>query len=153
MWGDQDPSKVHIGKQLMTELDRYVPQSMIPLYSPQGILFIISHYVQLLTIYVDWKQRISEMHATLKGRSMEEAKAIYPSLLPTYYILMTNYTYMQHVMKWPLYGSTLFTAKANAGIYGNNTDLYIDINQEGIYVLARKYVFLLCNVISTNRLV
>lgn len=55
-------------------------------------------------------------------------------------VLIIN-TYMQHVMKWPLYGSTIFTAKsAVAGSYSNNTDLCIAINQEGVYVLARRYI-------------
>lgn len=51
---------------------------------------------------------------------------------------------MQHVMKWPLYGSTIFTAKAAvAGSYGNNNDLCIAVNQEGVYILARRYAITL----------
>jgi hypothetical protein len=46
---------------------------------------------------------------------------------------------MQHTMKWPLYGSTIFAAKCLPGSYGNNSDLCIAVNQEGIYVLARRY--------------
>ena len=54
---------------------------------------------------------------------------------------LTSLSYMQHVMKWPLYGSTLFTAKpANANAYGVHTDLCIAVNQEGVYVLARRYI-------------
>ena len=90
------------------------------------------------------------MHATLKGRSAEEAKALYPKnkrhekkkeKRALCQIWLTSLSYMQHVMKWPLYGSTLFTAKpANANAYGVHTDLCIAVNQEGVYVLARRYI-------------